>query len=78
VILRPTPCPVGNLVRLASEAESRDVSGLCEKLAAAWSLVLLFQPRASLEAEILILRRQLNIQRRQETDFQCHGSPDLC
>src|ERR1700730_4014054 len=48
-----------------------------------WSvLVLLFQSRASLGAEIVILRHQLNIQPAtapaKETDFQCHGSPDLC
>src|SRR6476620_4076344 len=47
-----------------------------------WSvLVLLFRSRVSLEAEILILRHQLNIQRRhvpKKSSLQCHGSPDLC
>jgi len=47
-----------------------------------WSvLVLLFRSRVSLEAEILILRHQLNIQRRhlpKRLAFQDHGSPDLC
>jgi hypothetical protein len=47
-----------------------------------WSaLVLLFRSRASLEAEILILCHQLNIQRRHLPNrlaFSAHGSPDLC
>jgi hypothetical protein len=47
-----------------------------------WSaLVLLFRSRASLESEILILRHQLNIQRRHlpnRLPFSAHGSPDLC
>ena len=57
--------PVGNLIRLASEAESRNVLSMREACSLLWSvLVLLFRSRASLEAEILILRHQLNIQRR--------------
>src|SRR5262249_39973165 len=46
-----------------------------------WSvLVFLFRSRVSLEAEILILRHQLNIQRRHvpKSGLQCRGSPDLC
>src|ERR1700745_3171327 len=59
------PVPVGNLIRLASEAESRNVLSMREACSLLWSvLVLLFRSRASLEAEILILRHQLNIQRR--------------
>src|SRR6202045_4975854 len=47
-----------------------------------WSaLVLLFRSRASLAAEILVLRHQINILRRhspQEADVQRHGPLDLC
>jgi len=48
-----------------------------------WSVAGLIVPVAqtSLEAEILVLRHQLNIQRRhfaEETELQCLGSPDLC
>jgi hypothetical protein len=57
--------PVVSLIRLASEAESRNVLSMREACSLLWSvLVLLFRSRASLEAEILILRHQLNIQRR--------------
>jgi len=44
-------------------------------------LVSLFRSRVSLEAEILILRHQLGVQRAppvQETDLLCHGSANLC
>src|SRR6185312_8079003 len=45
-----------------------------------WSmLALLFRSRAPLQAEILILRHQLNTTAStEETGLQCHGSPDLC
>ena len=56
--------PIGNLVRLGG----RIAQCLClmrEAYSLVWSvLVLLFRSRVSLEAEILILRHQLNIQRR--------------
>ena len=58
------PVPVGNLVRLATEAEIAQCFGLMrEAFSLAWlALFGLFRSRASLEAEILILRHQLNIQ----------------
>jgi hypothetical protein len=57
--------PVGNLILLLREAESRNASLMREADSLVWSaLVLLFRSRVSLEAEILMLRPQLNIQRR--------------
>jgi len=48
------------------EAESRNASLMREAYSLAWSaLVLLFRSRVSLDAEILIPRHRLNIQRRQ-------------
>jgi hypothetical protein len=59
-----TAVPVRNLIRLASDAESRNAS-VREACSLIWSvLVLLSRSRASLEAEILILRHQFNIHRR--------------
>src|ERR1700733_2339800 len=44
-----------------------------------WSaLVLLFRSRASLAAEILVLRHQINILRRHSPKRQRHGPLDLC
>src|SRR5262245_32688306 len=44
-------------------------------------LIRFFRSRASLEAEILVLRHQLNILRRESTqaaDFRRHQSADIC
>jgi hypothetical protein len=67
--------PVGNLIRLASEAESRNVSILaCSFI---WSaLVLWFRSRASLAAEILVLRHQINILRRYSPKRQTFSAMD--
>jgi hypothetical protein len=52
-------------IRLVREAESRNASVSREAYCLVWSvLALLFRSRVSLQAEILILRHQLNIQRR--------------
>jgi hypothetical protein len=60
------PVIVGNPIRLASEVESGDASWLmrdvCSLICAA--LIGLFRSRASLQAEILTLRHQLNVLRR--------------
>jgi hypothetical protein len=64
--MRASGVPVGNLIRLAREAESRDASVFTrEAYSLVWSvLVSLFRSRVSLEAGVLILRHRLNIQRR--------------
>src|SRR5215831_6537830 len=58
--------PVGNLIRLVREGRIAQCFCLMrEAYSLVWSvLVLLFRSRVSLEAEILILRHQLNIHQR--------------
>ena len=67
----PLSVPVGNLIRLATEVDRAIAQcfGLMrEACSLVWlALVGLFRSRASLEAAILILRHQLNIQRRQSS-----------
>jgi hypothetical protein len=55
--------PVGNLIRLVRERIAQCVCLMREAYSLVW-LVLLLRSRVSLEAEILVFRHQLNIQRR--------------
>src|SRR4029079_7754589 len=59
-----TPVIVGNSTRLASDVESGDalIRDVCSLICLA--LIGLFRSRASLQAEILTLRHQLNVLRR--------------
>jgi hypothetical protein len=60
------PVPTANPKRLTGDRESVDTSFLMSDIGRLiWcTLIWLFRPRAALQAEILLLRHQLNVLRR--------------
>ena len=63
--LKPGPVPVVNFIRLAYCRKSRNDCPMGDLLKLIWwGVIGLFRSRASLEAEILILRHQLSVLRR--------------